>query len=170
MIEAVSYALLENSPIGPLWVATSDQGVVSLSFGGDELEFVGRVKKLTMTEPVQDRQNLDTVFWQLSSYLDGELREFDLPICWFVMTEFQQKALRHVHAIPYGELRSYNDIAHAVGNPKSIRAVGRANATNPIPIIVPCHRVIGSNGKLTGFAGGLETKAKLLQMEGSWLL
>lgn len=170
MIQAVSYAQLEETPIGPLWVAKSEQGIVSLDFGGDERDFIARVKKLTQIEPVQDRQNLAMALQQLSSYLEGKLRQFDLPICWSVMTEFQQKALRHVFAIPYGQLRTYNDIAHAVGNPKTIRAVGRANATNPIPLIVPCHRVIGSNGKLTGFAGGLEMKAKLLQMEGSWLL
>jgi methylated-DNA-[protein]-cysteine S-methyltransferase len=80
--------------------------------------------------------------------------------------------LRAVHAIPYGRLSTYGEIAAQIGNPKSVRAVGRANATNPIPIVIPCHRVIGSDGKLHGYGapGGLETKAWLLRMEGSWLL
>lgn len=169
-MEQVWYAKLEDTPIDHIWAAVSEEGLVALAFRGTESEFLATVKKLTKLDPEPNPDKLVQVFQQLSRYFSGMLKEFDLPICWSVMTEFQQKALRQVYAIPYGQLRTYNDIALALGNRKTIRAVGRANATNPIPIVVPCHRVIGSNGKLTGFAGGLETKAYLLRLEGSWLL
>ena len=169
-MDNVWYGKLEDTPIGPLWAALSDEGLVAIHMRGAEEPFVKLVKKLTKLDPEHDNSKLVQVYEQLSRYLAGELRQFTLPICWGVMTGFQQKALSHVYAIPYGQLRTYNDIAHALGNPKTIRAVGRANATNPIPIVVPCHRVIGSDGKLRGFAGGLETKAHLLRLEGSWLL
>lgn len=166
----VWYGKLDNTTIDHLWVATSDEGLVAITFRGHEADFTAYVKKLTQLDPERNTPKLKEPFRQLSAYLAGDLKEFTLPICWDVMTEFQQKSLRHVYAIPYGKLCTYNDIAHALGNPKTIRAVGRANATNPIPLVIPCHRVIGSNGTLTGFGGGLETKAQLLRMEGSWLL
>ena len=169
-MDHVWYAKLDDTPIDHLWVATSNVGLVAIQFRGDEETFVSYVKKLTQLDPEPNGRKLEEVFRQLTAYLDGELKEFSLPICWDVMTEFQQKSLRIVYDIPYGKLRTYNDIAHDLGNPKTIRAVGRANATNPIPIVVPCHRVIGSDGTLRGFGGGLETKAQLLRMEGSWLL
>lgn len=169
-MENIWYAQIEDTPIDHIWAAVSEAGLVSLAFRGTEPEFVATLKKRYKIDPEENPDKLEQAFQQLSRYFSGSLKEFDLPICWSVMTEFQQKVLRHVYAIPYGQLRTYNDIAHDLGNPKTIRAVGRANATNPIPIIVPCHRVIGSNGKLTGFAGGLETKAALLRLEGSWLL
>ncbi len=169
-MENIWYAQLEDTPIDHIWAAVSESGLISLAFRGTEAEFLAGLKKRHKPDPVPDPDKLGQVFQQLSRYFSGNLKEFNLPICWAVMTEFQQTVLRYVSAIPYGQLRTYNDIAHIIGNPKTIRAVGRANATNPIPIVVPCHRVIGSNGKLTGFAGGLETKAALLRLEGSWLL
>ncbi|MEM8863312.1 MAG: methylated-DNA--[protein]-cysteine S-methyltransferase [Chloroflexota bacterium] len=169
-IECVYHARLADTPIGHLWIATCQQGLVSVQFNGSEEESVKRAQKLTGHEPTVDEAKLGPVFQQLNDYFAGSLKKFSLPIYWELLTAFQQKALQHVYAIPFGELTTYNRIAHALGNPKSIRAVGRANATNPIPIIIPCHRVIGSDGKLRGFAGGLETKAFLLRHEGSWLL
>jgi methylated-DNA-[protein]-cysteine S-methyltransferase len=101
---------------------------------------------------------------QLNDYFAGKLRKFSLRFD-FAGTEFQKEVWRALAAIPFGETRSYGDIARQIGRPKAVRAVGAANGRNPISIIVPCHRVIGSNGKLTGFAGGLETKAFLLKAE-----
>ena len=92
------------------------------------------------------------------------MKQFDLPLA-PVGTPFQLKVWQALRAIPYGELVSYKTIAEAVGNPKAVRAVGGANGKNPIPIIVPCHRVIGSDGSLTGFGGGLETKKRLIDLE-----
>ena len=101
---------------------------------------------------------------QLTEYFAGERREFDLPLK-LSGTEFQMSVLHALQQIPYGETTSYADIAERIGRPRAVRAVGAANGRNPIPIIVPCHRVIGSHGDLTGFGGGLDTKEALLRLE-----
>ena len=101
---------------------------------------------------------------QLQEYFAGERKEFDLPLQ-LTGTEFQVRVLEELQRIPYGETTSYADIAERIGRPKAMRAVGAANGRNPIPIIVPCHRVIGSSGDLTGFGGGLDTKEALLRLE-----
>jgi methylated-DNA-[protein]-cysteine S-methyltransferase len=106
---------------------------------------------------------------QLNEYFAGNRQHFNLPLGAHG-TEFQQSVWSALSAIPYGELRSYKDIAEAIGKPKAVRAVGAANGRNPLPIVVPCHRVIGSNGTLTGFAGGLALKTQLLTLEGAMLL
>ena len=101
---------------------------------------------------------------QLNEYFNGKRKVFDLPLV-LHGTDFQIKVLKALQTIPYGETLSYGQLAAAIGNPKASRAVGMANNRNPIPVIIPCHRVIGSNGKLTGYAGGLELKQKLLDLE-----
>ena len=106
----------------------------------------------------------DMVFQQVSEYLDGRRREFDFPYR-LQGTEFQRKVWRALCAIPYGETRTYGEIAAAVGSPRACRAVGMANHCNPILIAVPCHRVIGANGKLVGYGSGLDMKEALLQLE-----
>ena len=103
-------------------------------------------------------------YTQLEEYLSGKRTEFDIEIE-KIGTEFQKKVWKELLNIPYGETRSYKDIAIAIGNEKACRAVGNANNKNPIAIIVPCHRVIGSNGSMTGYAGGLDIKEKLLKIE-----
>jgi methylated-DNA-[protein]-cysteine S-methyltransferase len=107
---------------------------------------------------------------QIKEYVEGRRRVFDLRIDWsFVPSEFQRKALQAVLAIPYGQTRTYGQIAAQIGYPLASRAVGRANATNPMPLVIPCHRVTGSDGRLHGYGGvgGLRTKAWLLKMEGA---
>lgn len=119
------------------------------------------------TEPACDKGRTaltDLVFRQISEYMEGRRRAFDFPYT-LRGTEFQQKVWRALCAIPYGETRTYGEIAAAVGNPRACRAVGMANHYNPILIAVPCHRVIGANGKLTGYGGGLDMKEALLQLE-----
>jgi methylated-DNA-[protein]-cysteine S-methyltransferase len=106
---------------------------------------------------------------QLTAYFAGELRAFDLPLD-MVGTEFQKRVWHELLTIPYGEIRSYRRVAHAIGAPHAVRAVGAANGANPIPIVVPCHRVIGSSGKLTGYGGGLPLKKRLLDLEGCNML
>jgi methylated-DNA-[protein]-cysteine S-methyltransferase len=101
---------------------------------------------------------------QLEEYFDGQRKIFDLPMQ-LTGTEFQVRVLEELQRIPYGETTSYADIAARIGRPRAVRAVGAANGRNPIPIIVPCHRVVGSRGELTGFGGGLETKEALLRLE-----
>jgi len=103
---------------------------------------------------------------QLRAYFAGALREFQLPLD-FQGTDFQKRVWRQVAAIPYGETRSYLQIAQALGSPGAVRAVGAANGANPVPIVVPCHRVIGAKGRLVGYGGGLAMKRRLLELEGA---
>jgi methylated-DNA-[protein]-cysteine S-methyltransferase len=103
---------------------------------------------------------------QLRAYFAGALREFSLPLD-LQGTDFQKRVWRQVAAIPYGETRSYLQISTALGSPRAVRAVGAANGANPVPIVVPCHRVIGASGKLVGYGGGLAMKRRLLELEGA---
>ncbi len=109
----------------------------------------------------------DSVFSQVLEYFAGERREFDVAIDISRVTPFQQKILRELQAIPYGEVRTYKQIAEAIDNPKAVRAVGSACNRNPIHLIIPCHRIIGASGALTGYAAGLEIKRQLLDLENS---
>ena len=116
----------------------------------------------------EDNAPFAEVTRQLQAYFSGELKEFDLPLA-PEGTEFQLRVWNSLRTIPYGETISYSQLAQKIGNPQAVRAVGLANGSNPIPIIVPCHRVIGSDGSLTGFGGGLANKQKLLALEGRQL-
>lgn len=160
------------TPIGPIWLALSERGLVAVSLWDDEANFRARVAQLTGGEVVRDEEKTGDAAAQIIAYLNGSRHTFDLPIDWSVLSPAQAEILRLVHAIPYGQKRTYGDIARELGKPGAARAVGRANATNPMPLVIPCHRVLGSDGKLHGFSapGGLETKAWLLRLEGSWLL
>jgi methylated-DNA-[protein]-cysteine S-methyltransferase len=120
-------------------------------------------------EPSDRHPLLREAVRQLTAYFEGSLREFDLPLD-MVGTEFQKRVWRELLHIPYGEICSYRDIAEAIGAPQAVRAVGAANGANPIPIVVPCHRVIGASGKLTGYGGGLPLKKRLLDLEGCNML
>ena len=117
-------------------------------------------------------ERLEGVIGQVAEYLQGSRQNFDIKIDWSVMSSFQREVLQEVYNIPFGITRTYGDIAVRLGNPGAMRAVGRANAMNPIPIVIPCHRVLGADGRLHGYSapGGVETKAWLLRREGSWLI
>jgi methylated-DNA-[protein]-cysteine S-methyltransferase len=163
--------ILQNSPLGNLWVAVSERGLAAIEWAQDEADFGVYLTK-RFKRPVQpDFEKTAPVLHQLDEYLRGARKAFNLPIDWSLLRPFQRQVLQIVHAIPYGGTRTYGDIAHEIGNPRAARAVGRANATNPMPLVIPCHRVIGSDGKLHGYGGGegLPTKEWLLQMEGAVL-
>jgi methylated-DNA-[protein]-cysteine S-methyltransferase len=148
------------SPVGPLKLVASDRGLAAILWEKDDPD-------RTRLGPLQadDRHPvlLETER-QLRDYFAGRRERFSLPLD-FVGTEFQKKVWEALLTIPFGETRSYGEIARQIGRPKAVRAVGAANGKNPLSIIAPCHRVIGANGKLTGFAGGLEIKASLLGLE-----
>jgi len=165
-------AKLGDTPLGDIWVARSEKGLVAVDLWGDQGRFVDLVFRLTGVEADYDPQKLTAVNQHLAEYFSGQRKRFDDPIDWSIMTPFRQEALQVVNEIEYGQIRTYGDIARELGKPKAVRAVGRANATNPIPIIVPCHRVLGSDGRLRGYGapGGVETKAWLLRLEGSRLI
>lgn len=120
----------------------------------------------TKGKDLQQSDELGTlVCQQFQEYLNGDRKQFDLQVE-LEGTPFQKSVWQALQGIPYGETRSYSEIAHSIGRPKAIRAVGRANGINPLPIIYPCHRVIGKNNSLTGYAGGMDMKKQLLQIEG----
>ena len=149
-----------KSPVGILKLVTGNKGLAAILWEKDNLERVP-------LNPVIEEKNHPVLLeaeLQLNSYFNGKLKTFSLELD-FVGTEFQKKVWKALLTIPYGETRSYGQIAKQIGNPKAVRAVGAANSKNPISIIAPCHRVIGSNGKITGFARGLEAKACLLNIE-----
>lgn len=169
------YDKMQDTPFGTIWLAASADGLVAISLWPEEERFAAEVAKLTRSTPRYapgESAVLQEAISQLRAYFRGELTDFNLPIDWSAMPTFQQEALRLVNAIPYGRTTNYGAIARQLGKPGAMRAVGRANATNPIPIVIPCHRVLGSDGKLHGYGapGGLETKAQLLRLEGSWLI
>jgi methylated-DNA-[protein]-cysteine S-methyltransferase len=114
---------------------------------------------------VEDNDALEPVARELRSYLDGSTREFTFPLD-PRGTPFQMSVWEALQEIPYGQVRSYASVAARIGKPRAVRAVGAANGSNPIPILIPCHRVIGSNGTLTGYGGGLGLKERLLRLEG----
>ena len=143
-----------DSPVGPLRLTAEDGFLTGVYFGGG-------------VSDSGESGILDRAEAQLSAYFRGELKEFDLPIRQNG-TPFQLTVWNALKEIPYGETVSYGDIARAIGRPKACRAVGLANHNNPISIIVPCHRVVGSTGTLTGYGGGLEAKRWLLELEQKW--
>lgn len=145
---------IRETGLGKLTVACRGSKIVRISFGEDNRE----------EEDTSGNELTDRAFQELAEYFRGERREFDLPLC-PEGTEFQKKVWEALREIPYGETRSYHAIAERVGNPKASRAVGMANHRNPIAIMIPCHRVIGKNGSLTGYAGGLNLKERLLKIE-----
>ncbi|MCB9421870.1 MAG: methylated-DNA--[protein]-cysteine S-methyltransferase [Ardenticatenaceae bacterium] len=161
---------VEESPLGRIWTAVSDAGLVAVSLWDDPEQFTEQVARLTGCPPELESERVTAVTEQIQQYLHKERTSFDLAIDWSVMTPFQASALRVVYGIEYGRTLTYRDVAQQIGKPKAVRAVGRANATNPMPLVIPCHRVLGSDGKLHGFGapGGLATKAWLLRMEESW--
>jgi methylated-DNA-[protein]-cysteine S-methyltransferase len=147
-----------DSPIGELLLAGDDDALTMIGFPA------GKMRRDPESDWIFNEKPFVEASRQLGEYFAGERHEFDLPLR-LDGTEFQLLVLDELQRIPYGETTSYGAIAKRIGRPKAVRAVGAANGRNPIPIIVPCHRVIGSSGHLTGFGGGLSTKEALLRLE-----
>jgi methylated-DNA-[protein]-cysteine S-methyltransferase len=149
-----------KSPVGKLKLVASDDGLVAVLWQND------RPNRVYLDEMAEDERHpiLVKAERQLGEYFAGKRKEFTIALD-MRGTPFQKNVWEALLAIPFGETRSYGQLARQLGNPQAMRAVGAANGRNPISIIVPCHRVIGSTGKLTGFAGGLDTKANLLNLE-----
>jgi len=149
-----------DTPIGRLLLASDEDGLRRIDFanGNTQIDPTWHDNPAPLKETIR----------QLLAYFAGQLMEFNVPLA-PEGTPFQKNVWRHLCEIPYGETISYGELARRTGNPKASRAVGLANGANPIPIIIPCHRVIGSNGKLTGYGGGLSIKEKLLALEGRQL-
>ncbi|HEY7618498.1 MAG TPA: methylated-DNA--[protein]-cysteine S-methyltransferase [Solirubrobacteraceae bacterium] len=164
----VHYALVET-PVGTLVAAATPRGLVTLSyadlFGGAD-GVLDRVAAKLSPRMLEAPARLDEVRRELDEYFEGRRHDFDLPIDWALASAFGRRVLKATAAIPFGKVSTYGAVAAKAGNPKASRAAGRALNTNPIPIVVPCHRVVGASGRLVGYAGGLERKVALLEIEG----
>ena len=156
----MTHAKTISSPVGPLTLVARDDALTAILW---ESERPGRVPLGPLAE-APDHPVLREADRQLAAYFAGQLRAFSLPLR-FAGTEFQKSVWQALLTIPYGETRSYGDVARQIGRPSAVRAVGAANGRNPISIVAPCHRVVGSDGTLTGFAGGLAAKEHLLALE-----
>ena len=154
MEEQKIYGEIYESPVGALTILAEKKGIRAIKFGEDEeVKSTGKANEMTR--------------WavkELEEYFKGKRKEFTVP-CRPEGTDFQKRVWEALTRIPYGETRTYKEIAAEAGNPKASRAVGMANNKNPVPIIIPCHRVVGSDGRLTGYAGGLGVKEFLLNLE-----
>jgi methylated-DNA-[protein]-cysteine S-methyltransferase len=164
----VAYAVLD-SPIGALVAAATPAGLVRLAYedfnGGLDPVLEDLARRLS-PRVLEDPSRLDPVRRELDEYFNNARTTFDLAIDWSLYSDFGRRVLQATAAIPFGHTASYGDVAARAGNPKASRAAGRALGANAIPIVVPCHRVIGTSGKLTGYTGGMHRKEALLRLEG----
>ena len=163
-----AYYSIFGSSLGVVCIASTGKGVCKIALPEESQEdfFRWLETRFSAQNVIEDRGRNEGVLAELESYLAGELREFESPLD-LRGTEFQMKVWREVRTIPYGTTCSYRDIAERIGYPRAYRAVGTANGANPIPVIVPCHRVIGKDGLLRGYGGGLAMKERLLRLEGA---
>jgi methylated-DNA-[protein]-cysteine S-methyltransferase len=161
----VAYATAD-SPFGSLLLAKTPRGLVRLGLPGEDVEamlvdLAGRISPRVLEDPAR----LDEERRELDDYFAGRRRAFELPIDWQLSGGFLLRARQGIAAIPYGETRSYTELARDAGNERAVRAAGSACSRNPIPLVVPCHRVLRSDGSLGGYAGGIEMKERLLELE-----
>ena len=160
-----------DSPLGPLVVAATPKGLVRVSYtefrGEDDVleDLARRVSPRVLEAPAK----LDPVRRELDEYFDGHREDFDIPIDWSYLAGFTREVLRATAAIPFGDVSTYAGVAEAAGSPRAVRAAGNALGANPMPVVVPCHRVLRTGGALGGYTGGLERKEFLLRLEGMLL-
>ena len=162
---------MSHTRVGELYVAVSERGLIALDFGQSERNFVERVQRRTQATLVRSREQCAEALRQVRDYLDGNRTAFDLPLDMSLMTDFQRQVLMVALNIPRGTWLTYGEVAKMIGRPQAARAVGQALGHNPVPIVIPCHRVLGADGALHGYSGGggLHMKAWLLQLEGAQL-
>ena len=160
--ESVWYTLLDT-PFGALCIAGTGQGLTHVEFQDGERPL------RPQPEWQEDQGVLDEARRQLRAYFEGRRQRFTLPVA-PEGTPFQQRVWRELQEIPWGTTTTYREIAERLGQPGAVRAVGYANGRNPVAVVIPCHRVVGANGRLTGYAGGIATKRRLLQHEGALLV
>lgn len=165
----IYYDLFYHSLVGPMWIAATTQGVCMLQFAEHTPFEIEELLREAQSEAwiIRDKQALAHITSELRDYFQRRREQFSFALDWrFVPTGFKREVLRLVSKIPYGQVYTYGEIAERLGQPKAVRAVGQALAANPIPIVVPCHRVVAAGGKLGGFSAGANIKRKLLELEG----
>ena len=164
----VAYYTVMRTPVGRLFVAATDAGLVRVSFDASEASFVADLKRRLKLEVVKSAERLAGIVAQIEAYFAGTRRAFDVPIDLSHATPFQREVLMMARHVPIGQVVTYGDIARRIGQPKASRAVGQALGHNPVPIVIPCHRVVASGGGLGGYSGGMSIKIQLLKMEGAY--
>jgi methylated-DNA-[protein]-cysteine S-methyltransferase len=156
-----------DSPFGPLLLAATPRGLVRLGLPNQDAdELLADLAERVSPRVLETAAGLDDARRELDLYFEGRLTEFGLPLDWRLSKDFRRRALRAIARIPYGQTRSYTQIAASAGNERAVRAAGTACGTNPLPLVVPCHRVLRSGGGLGGYGGGLPMKESLLRLEG----
>jgi len=163
-MEKIFYSFFDTSLLKRVFIASTEKGICAVDFFTSEKAFLKELGERFSGEIVRDDRKNKVALSQLSKFLQGKLKRFDCPLD-LKGTPFEKKVWSRLARIPYGETRSYKDIAEAIGHPKAFRAVGNANGSNPLPLILPCHRVIESNGGLGGYGHGLKVKKQLLELE-----
>jgi methylated-DNA-[protein]-cysteine S-methyltransferase len=172
---AASEALLDvaydvtESPIGPLLVAASDRGLCRISFDPEPEHELDALARAFGPRVLRSSAPVDRARRELDEYFEGKRQDFDLAVDLTPLPDFQRMVLEELVRVPYGHVDTYGGLAQRIGRPRAARAVGGALNRNPIPIVVPCHRIVGSTGSLVGYAGGLEIKEALLGLEGAIL-
>ena len=158
---------IADSPFGTLTLAATDEGLVTLGLPNLSTDQILETLSAKVSPRILEAPGrLDEARRELDLYFEGRLKHFDVPLDWRLSSGFRQKVLRQIDRIPFGETRSYREMAAGAGNERAVRAAGSACGSNPIPIIVPCHRVLRTGGGLGGYGGGLELKEELLRLEG----
>ena len=174
-LETVGYRVID-SPLGSLWIAVGPKGVLAIHYGAEPSRSeLARIVRAYGPGVLPDMRRVDGVARELDQYFAGRRRSFDVAVDLTALTEFQRRVLRATAAVPFGDVSTYARVASRAGSDKAMRAAGQALGANPIPIVVPCHRILASDGTLGGYAGGLDAKRRLLSLErgaapeGGWL-
>lgn len=164
----IYYDRLDESPLGPVWLAAGPRGLVAVEYNGSEENFHGYLARVTKGRPQRSGEKVAAAKKMLLAYLRGATKRIDVEVDLSGITPFQRRVLEETRKVPRGQVSTYAEIARRIGNPKAVRAVGQALRRNPVPIVVPCHRVIASDGSLGGYGGELRSKRKvqLLKLEG----
>jgi methylated-DNA-[protein]-cysteine S-methyltransferase len=164
----VAYDLVDT-PIGTLLVAATERGLCRIAYDADPERELDRLASTFGLRVLRSKRPVDPARRQLDEYFEGKRQQFDLPVDLKLQADFNRRVLRELARVPYGEVVTYGELAARAARPRAARAVGTVMNRNPLPIVLPCHRVIGANGKLVGYAGGLERKETLLRLEGALL-
>jgi methylated-DNA-[protein]-cysteine S-methyltransferase len=164
----VAYDLVD-SPIGTLFVAATERGFCRIAYDAEPERELERLAQTFGIRVLRSPSPIEPARRQLGEYFDGKRRRFELPLDVALLADFNRRVLHELVRVPYGEVVTYGELAARAARPRAARAVGTVMNRNPLPIVLPCHRVIGANGKLVGYGGGLERKEKLLRLEGALL-
>lgn len=164
----IFYDRIDNTPLGPVWLAAGPHGLVAVEYNGSEENFLSYLAKVSKGKPQRSAEKVAAARKILLIYLHGDSKRIDLDVDLSGITPFQRRVLEETRKVPRGQVSTYAEIAKRIGNPRAVRAVGQALRRNPVPIVVPCHRIISSDGSLGGYGGELRSKRKvqLLKLEG----